>query len=244
MAWHDTDSFWLDFHEVMFHQRRWDQAEEEVGGVVALTGLTAPKRVLDMCCGPGRHSLAMARRGFSVKGVDRTRAYIEEAQSKTGDCDAVFEVGDAREFCEPQTYDGATCLYTSFGYFETQEEDVALLRNVCDSLKPGGSFVLDMHGKEITARAFKERSWEILEDGSKLLEARSVGPDWAWIENVWTVIKDDVQKEMAFRVRLYSGVELRKALSAAGFSTVELYGDWDGAAYDARARRLIGVARK
>lgn len=244
--WHDTDPFWMDFYEVMFHQRRWDQADEEADGLIALTGLEKGGRILDMCCGPGRHALAMAKRGYAVTGVDRTVAYVEEARrrARDADLDASFEVGDAREYRELDQFDGATCLYTSFGYFETPEEDMSLLRNLCLSLKSGGCLVIDMHGKEISARAYKDRTWDTMEDGSLLLESRTVGPAWAWIENTWTVVKDGQQKQATFRVRMYSGTELKTALEAAGFKSTELYGDWSGAPYDEQARRLIAVARK
>ena len=101
-----------------------------------------------------------------------------------------------------------------------------------------------MNGKEVAAKAFQKRSWEELEDGSTLLEERTVGPGWEWVENRWVVIKDGVKKETTFRVRVYSGGELRTILLSAGFESVELYGDWTGTPYDDQARRLIAVARK
>jgi SAM-dependent methyltransferase len=245
-SWHDTDPFWVDFHDVMFHRRRWELAEEEAEAVIRLASIDSGTQILDMCCGPGRHSLAFAQRGYNVVGVDRTSAYIDQARERATQAglDVTFEVGDARSYQAPDRFGAAVCLYTSFGYFEEQEEDLALLRNICSSLKAGGVFAIDMNGKEVAARAYKGRSWEEMENGTKLLEERTVGPDWAWIENKWTVVEDGVERETRFRVRMYSGMELRRALEEAGFREVDLYGDWTGTPYDDQARRLIAIARK
>ena len=246
MSWHDTDHFWEAFGSVMFHQRRWDMASEEADGVIRLTEIAPPAEVLDICCGPGRHALVLAERGFRVTGVDRTKSYIERARKKAeaAGVNVDFQIADARSYKDSNRFDTAISLYTSFGYFENPDEDLLLLKNVHASLKEGGTFLIDMNGKEVAAKAFQKRSWEELDDGSTLLEERTVGAGWEWIENRWVVIKDGVQKETTFRVRMYSGIELRGAMLSAGFQSVDLYGDFSGTPYDDRARRLIAVGRK
>jgi len=200
MAWHDTDDFWVDFYDVMFHDRRWAAAVDEVDAVLNLTGVDPQAEVLDLFCGPGRRALELARRGFRVTGVDQTESYIEEARSLSVDdgLSSTFTVADSRTYVDADRFDLALCLYTSSGYFEDEADDVRLLRSVLSSLSGSGMFVVDVHGKEIAARAFKDRTWEELSDGAKLLEERSVGPDWAWIENKWTVIKDGGRKKPRF----------------------------------------------
>jgi SAM-dependent methyltransferase len=167
----------------MFTRRRWELADEEVDGVIRLTGAEAGADVLDLCCGPGRHALALGERGFRVTGVDRTASYIAAANERAAkaDADLTFLVDDAREYRSPGKFDVAVCLYTSFGYFETIEEDTLLLRNVCESLKAGGAFVLDINGKEVVQRVFKETWSEDSEDGFRMTEVRTVGPEWDWI---------------------------------------------------------------
>ena len=160
------------------------------------------------------------------------------------DANLEFLVGDARVYQNPGRFDAAICLYTSFGYFETEDEDLQLLKNVCVSLKDSGTFVLDMNGKEVLQRTFTDRSSEDLEDGSTFSEERTIGPEWDWMENRWVVTRGGVERETTWRVRLYSGEELRSILLLAGFESVELYGDWTGTPYDDQARRLIAVARK
>ena len=76
--WREEDSFWEIAGPVLFTEQRWEYAPREVGAMVSLLGLSPGARVLDMCCGVGRHSLEFARRGFRVTGVDRTGTYLDE----------------------------------------------------------------------------------------------------------------------------------------------------------------------
>jgi hypothetical protein len=99
-----------------------------------------------------------------------------------------------------------------------------------------------MYGKENLARDFKERDWSMLDD-VLLLEERKVSRDWTWIEARWIVIRGSERREFIVEHRLYSGQELRTLLLEAGFSSVDLYGSFDGTAYDHAARRLVAVAR-
>lgn len=230
----------------MFTRRRWELADEEVDEIVRLTGVSAGAQVLDLCCGPGRHALAFGAKGFRVTGVDRTECYIAAANEKAAelDFDLTFLVGDARKYRRPDYYDLAVCLYTSFGYFETVEEDNLLLGNMCECLKAGCAFVLDINGKEVAQRVFRENWFEDFEEGFTVSEVRKVGPDWDWIENKWTVNRDGLEKSASFRVRMYSGDDLSESLLSVGFDSVELFGDWSGMPYNDQARRLIAVARK
>jgi len=73
------ETFWKEFAPFMFDETRWMLAESEVDSIIAHTHLSPPAKVLDLCCGTGRHSLAFARRGFTVTGVDITRSYLDAA---------------------------------------------------------------------------------------------------------------------------------------------------------------------
>ena len=152
--WHEQDEFWETVAPILFAQRRWSDAPAEVEEVVSLLGIGPGAHILDLCCGVGRHSLELARRGFRVTGVDRTRLYLDRA-SKQAEAEGLkieFVQDDMRTFCRPDAFDVVINLFTSFSYFEDPEEDRQVLVNVYRSLKPGGVFVLEMLGKEILAR--------------------------------------------------------------------------------------------
>jgi 2-polyprenyl-3-methyl-5-hydroxy-6-metoxy-1,4-benzoquinol methylase len=79
--WFDNDSFWRELYPVRFPEQRIAGADEQVAKALELTR-PAGKSVLDLCCGPGRCSIALAKRGFRVTGVDRTAYLLNKARAK------------------------------------------------------------------------------------------------------------------------------------------------------------------
>ncbi len=242
-AWYEDDAFWTTFYPAMFHQRRWEVAPAEIDAVLTLLGIEPGAEVLDVCCGPGRHTLELARRGFWVVGVDRTAPYLEMArnQAEADGLEVAFVEADVRTFRREEAFDAAISLYTSFGYFEDPADDQRVLENLFGSLRPGGKLLMDMSGKEVLARVFRERGWSELEDGTLFLEERTLQGGWERIENRWVLIKGEERYERRFSLRIHSGVELKALMLAAGFASVELYGTLEGGPYDQTARRLVAV---
>jgi SAM-dependent methyltransferase len=243
--WYEQNAFWDTVAPVLFTERRWEDAPAEVEQVVSLLKIEPGAHVLDLCCGVGRHSLELARRGFQVTGVDRTRLYLDRAskQAEAERLDIEFVQSDMRTFCRPDAFDAVVNLFTSFGYFEDPEDDRQVAMNVYRSLKPGGAFLIDMMGKEVLARIFRERDW-YEENGAIILQERRVTKNWSWMENRWLIFKDNQRAELNLSHRIYSAVELASLLTECGFTHVDAYGNLDGSAYDHLARRLVVVARK
>ena len=243
-VWHEQDDFWETVP--LFSPERMELAPSEVDQIVAMLGLEPGAEVLDLCCGVGRHSLEFARRGYAVTGVDRTAAYLRTARRAAEAEGLAVEwiEADAREFARPAVFDLTINLFTSFGYFEDPDEDRQVAENIYRSLKPGGTLVMDLMGKERLARIFSPRKWEELPDGSLFLQERKIRDDWTWIENRWILVRDGQQREFNLGHRLYDGAGLKTLLLDSGFESVALYGDLDGVPYDDKARRLVAVARK
>ena len=244
-AWHEDDRFWERTAPFQFSERRWAAAPEEVEKALALLELEAGAAVLDLCCGPGRHSLELARRGFKVTGVDRTARFLEEARrrAEAEGLEIEFVQEDMRTFRRPGAFDAAINLWTSFGYFDDPEEDRQVLENIYASLKPDGKLLLDVMGKEVLARIFRPRDWQE-HDGVLFLEERRLIEGWSRIETRWIIIRDGEREEFTLSLRLYSGAELRALLQEVGFRRTWLFGDLDGEPYDQDARRLVALAEK
>ncbi|MGE3107996.1 MAG: class I SAM-dependent methyltransferase [Phycisphaerales bacterium] len=242
-SWHETDAFWSEFGPQMFHAKRWERTPGEVDGVLAMLGLGAGARVLDMPCGPGRHSLELARRGFRVTGVDRTRAYLEEARRRADaerlEIEWVHE--DMRTFERPGTYNAVLNLYTSFGYFRDSSENLRALQAMHRALRPGGRLLMEVMGKEVLARTFKERIWEPQPDGSIYLAETRVLDNWSWVESRWMVVRGGEIRETLVSHYVYSAVELIGWLERAGFSGCRALGSLAGVPYDHAAERLVVV---
>ena len=149
-----------------------------------------------------------------------------------------------RQFERPVAFDLACSLFTSFGYFADESDNLRVLGNVYRSLAPGGVFVIDVLGKERLARRWLNAICSNLEDGSLLLQRPEVCADWTRIRNEWLLVKEGRARSFTFEHTIYSGRELKNILVEAGFRQVALYGDLQGGAYGIDADRLIAVAYK
>ena len=244
--WFDDDIFWRSHMLFLFRDSVLEAAPEQVDRILEKTGLTGCEEVLDLCCGPGRHSLELASRGYRVTGVDRTAHYLDHLSRTATEMGLSIELvqSDMREFVRESSFDLVLSLYTSFGYFRDIEDDLRVARNVYASLREGGCFLLELMGKEILARIYQEKGW-IEEDGIYRLEERTVTEDWSWMVNRWILIAPGEEpREFIVEHRLYSAAELTGLLRKAGFADLEVFGSLDWGSYDQNASRLVVLARK
>jgi SAM-dependent methyltransferase len=240
MQWFDDPVFWDEMAFMMFHDERWANTPAEVDGIVARLGLDAGARVLDLCCGPGRHSMELAKRGFRVTGVDKHEPYLAQARAKGADVEWVH--ADMREFRRDDAFDAAINYYTSFGYFEDPADDRRVAANLRASLRDGGKLLIETMSKEVLARKYQPRRWFRYDDGTIVLDEPTILDGWSRVRNTWTRIRDGRQESFTFYQRLYAGSELAALLRDAGFARVDLFGGIDGRPYDQDAARLVAVA--
>jgi SAM-dependent methyltransferase len=228
MEWFEDEAFWRELYPYMFPAERFAAAAEQVAQVLALSGCSGGK-VLDLCCGPGRHAVEFAKHGLEVTGVDGSRVLLVQE--------------DMRRFRHPAKFDLACSIFTSFGYFADETDDLRVLQNVRDSLRNGGAFVIDVISKERLARNWKDSLMTEYADGALLFQRPRVREDWNRLENEWILVKDGRSRSFRFEHTIYSGRELKDRLLGCGFQRVQLYGDLTGACYGLDAQRLVIVAR-
>jgi SAM-dependent methyltransferase len=243
--WFDDDAFWEQLAPHMFRPAMMEKAPVEVEDIIKLLSLAPSASILDLPCGPGRHTIEFAKRGFRVTAVDRTRAFLERARSAAREAgvSVEFHHDDMRRFSRPGSFDVALCLFTSIGYFQTRAEEVAALSNYQRNLRPGGALVLELMGKEVLARIHLQRTWSE-QNGSILLNEHELLDAWTRVRNRWTVINGAERRTFEFTHWLYSAAELRLLLNEAGFARTEFYADLKQSPYDHTANRLVGVAHK
>jgi SAM-dependent methyltransferase len=243
--WFDDESFWRDLYPFIFPDQRIASADEQMTKVLALTK-PAGKSVLDLCCGPGRCSIALAKRGFSVTGVDRTKYLLDKARAKAKAARVKIEWirKDMRDFVRPNAFALALSMFTSFGYFDDKREDEIVLKNMITSLQPGGASLIDVQGKERLAKILAPTISTLLPGGAMLVERHEIFDDWTRVRNEWLLIRNGKVKCFKFHHTVYSGLELRERMERAGFVGVTLFGNLDGDAYGSNAERLIAVGRK
>jgi SAM-dependent methyltransferase len=244
--WADSDEFWEGLSYFMFPPERMARATAEVDMIELLLTLTPGSRILDLCCGPGRHAIELARRGHDVVGVDRTARYLEMAGAQAHTAGLAVELvqADARDFrCVPPA-DAVLNLWTSFGYFDDQEDNQRVLCQAHASLRPGGVLLVQTRSSEtFSTHVDSERTWQE-RDGVLYLEERLIVDDWRRTQGRWIIVDGDGRREYPYVSWLYSGAALADMMKKAGFCSVSLYGDLSGAPYDRKARNLVAVAVK
>jgi SAM-dependent methyltransferase len=242
--WHEDAGFWSDFASLaMFDETSWRRAACDVDLIEPM--LAGGARVLDLCCGKGRHALEFARRGFQVTAVDRTAPYLAEGRRRASaeGLPVEFVRGDMRDYCRPEAFDAVVNLSTSFGFFDDPGDDTRVARNMHRSLRPGGLSVIDLVGKEVLARDMVKRDWHE-RAGALLLVRRAVRDGWQRVDEQWTVVRGTERRQFTMSYRPYAATELSALLQRAGFGDVSIAGDLSGAPYDTSARRLVALARK
>lgn len=220
-------------------------APREASFVWRALGLRRGQRVLDLCCGTGRHSAALARKGALVLGVDSTPEYLAAAKRLAGPR-LSFRLGDMRNLPFHAEFDAAINLWTSFGYFADPRDDLRTLRKVRNALRPGGLFLIDLMNAAWLRRHFQPKKWQRRGDGSYLLEdSRLVEGRDPRVESEWTILrKGRAPARAMLMVRQYDWRRLSTILKQAGLRPVRRWGSLDGLTLTKDSNRLVVLSRR
>lgn len=244
-SWFSDEWFWKTYGPIMFDNDRMENSSYEADKIIEICGLKENYSVFDCCCGMGRHSISLAEKGCRVTGLDLSETYLgmaeKEAEIRNVTVDFIHK--DARNIDFENQFDCVINMFTSFGYFEDPDDDLILLKKLHKSLKPGGTLFMEMTGKEVLARDFEERVW-FEREGIKILLEYSVDLNWTELCNRWLFFQNDKMTEYSFSHRIFSAAEMAEMLWKAGFSEIDIYGNFEQGEYDHKAVNLILVAHK
>lgn len=221
-----------------------ERTAHEVAGLLQMVPLDPGARILDLACGWGRHSVALAQEGFRVTGLDQSATLLDRARRRAEKSGVEVEWvrGDMRELPWTEYFDAALSMYSSLGYFLSDEEDLRVLRAAREALRPGGLFILEtMHRDHIVAD-YAGRDWWRTDDGTTVWVEREFdaveGVSREWTR--WSRGTRSGEKYHELRVR--TATEWDALLRAAGLQPVEWYGDWELAPFLHTSEDLILVA--
>ncbi|HWO19579.1 MAG TPA: methyltransferase domain-containing protein [Kofleriaceae bacterium] len=221
------------------------QAEAEF--VADAMQLTPGAQVLDVGCGYGRHAMELAARGFHVVGLDLSTALLlrggEEAQRRGLQIN--FVRGDMRELDFDSQFDGAYCLFSTFGYFDDETNKRTIL-NMARALKPGGRVLLEILNRDYVIADLPTRVWWE-GDGCVVLEEVELNYFSSRIQVNRSVVFDDGrQVEQEISIRAYSLHEVGKIMHAAGFRVLEVSGGYQtrGRFFGNQSRHIIVLAER
>jgi SAM-dependent methyltransferase len=199
-------------------------------------------RVIDVPCGNGRLTVALARRGHVMTGVDFTPVFLAEARASAGDLPITFIERDMRQLDGLVGFDAAFNYWGSFGYFD-DAGDEAVAAGVCRALAPGGRFAIDVNLIETLMPIFQAKGWFQVGDIT-VLEDRAFDFATSRIESDWTFIRAAAEQRRHTSTRLYSAHELAELLRRAGFTSVRFLDGAGEAPLTVASRRALVVATK
>ncbi|MFC1676741.1 methyltransferase domain-containing protein [Planctomycetota bacterium] len=202
----------------------------EVDLLIRIACLEPNDKILDLCCGQGRHCLELARRGFrNLTGIDRSRYLIRLARkrAKQANLNIAFHEGDARKFRLSEGSCHCVALMgNSFGYFDREDDDFAVLEAVKRVLTSSGTLVMDLVDGDWMQNNFEPRSWEWIDKDHFVCRERSLSSDEEKIISREVVVHSErgVIADQFYAERLYSYERIAEFLERGDFVRIELHG--------------------
>lgn len=245
--WYES-FFGRDYLDVYGDSFTPERAEREAAFAVRALNLTPGQRVLDLCCGQGRHALPLARQGCRVTALDLSAVYLALAKQAAREAGVKLEPvrADMRQIPFTARFDAVINMFSSFGYLETEQEDARVLDAIARALKPGGRALLDLLNRDWVVANYETEDSHTGADGTLYLEHRYLDLETSRNHVTFTVVAPDGSRRdvIGHHIRLYTLREVRGMLDAAGLSYEGVYGGYDGEPYSIGTRRMIVVARR
>ena len=226
LAAHVRPDWWRHVFNALYLKTDGDVVDDaatqrEVDALLGFLPLGRRDRILDLCCGQGRHSLELARRGFaSVEGLDQSKYLLKVAReaARREQLPVTFHEGDARDLGGLENgFDAVLILGNSFGYFVSQEDDLGVMLAVRSAIRAGGTVFLDICDGAILKERFEPRSWEWIEDGLFVCRERQLTDGRIVSREVITDTSKGVICDQFYAERLYTKDQLADLLARAGF---------------------------
>ncbi|HJQ10689.1 MAG TPA: class I SAM-dependent methyltransferase [Gemmatimonadaceae bacterium] len=231
---------WFGEDYLHIYQHR-DETEAESVIELISTNLVGRQidAVLDLACGAGRHSKVLEERWWTV-GLDLSMSLLKIARRETRD--APYVRADMRELpFAADTFDLVVNLFTSFGYFDDDREHVRVLGCLGDSMKVGGTLVIDFLNAAHVRQSLVSYD-ERVENGITIEQHRRISPDNRFVEK--KIRLREREREYIERVRLLSPKDLERMLITAGFQLTKVFGDYAGTTWSESSPRTILFATR
>lgn len=233
------DERYLDVFAASFSD---EHTQAEARAVVDFLKLPADAHILDLACGQGRHAIALAQMGFRVTGLDYAPVLLDRARAAATQAgvDVTWVEGDMRALPWLAEFDAVINLTTAFGYFKTDEENEAVLRQVARVLRPGGQFLIETLHRDYIVREYQQHDWYETDDGLLVWTLRLFDA----IKGRTTVVEryrtpEGEEGERYHTIRVYTATEMHAMLRRAGLDPVDTWGEWDGDVFNFDSTRLI-----
>lgn len=244
------DAFRFDYLRVYPH-RNDEEAYRQVDFLMRNVDCPPPKAVFDLGCGDGRHAVELARRGYQVTGLDLSEELLTKARSRNEEesLGITFIQGDMREIPYENAFDLLVNFFTSFGYFDKDEENARVLTAIACALRPGGRFLMDYLNRDHVVHTLVPHDRKTIEN-AEVEQTRWItgDPDKAGdhvrINKRVAITDEQGTRTYDESVRMYTLDELSAMLSAAGLHVDQVFGDFDGQPISQETPRAILIGTK
>jgi len=204
--------------------------------------------ILDLCCGTGRHSIILHKRGWKAIGLDLSKNLLTIAKQRMKEERAEFPLvrADMRHFpFRKHVFDAVICMFTSLGYLPSESEDIKSFKEIRRTLRKDGEFLLDVMNKDHLVRVFQEREWAEYEP-FYMLEKRSLDLSASRLISQWTIIRKDTKEVISLQhnLRLYSLQAVKQMLNEARLKVTKVNGGYDKKEFSSDSSRMIVTARR
>jgi len=226
---------------LVYHHRDEREAEKDVAAILTVLDPEPGARILDLCCGSGRHDRPLADRGYRIFGLDFSPALLSSAceckQRRPGRYPLYVRADAHDSVFREGAFDIVLNLFTSFGYF-SDEENRAFIREIGRILRPGGRYYIDYLNPPRVLETLVPESRSV-KDGVTITERRKYDSRACRIEKAIILDRDGETKEFHESVRLYDCGELMAMMNEAGLSIDGVLGSIAGEVYTESSPRMI-----
>lgn len=216
-TWFDTN-----YYHLLYKNRDENEARQFIDALLRYLKPKPKAHFLDVACGKGRHSIYLHSLGYRATGVDLSNNSIETARQVEQD-DLAFFVRDIRQNLGVKDVDFALNMFTSFGYFDTDNEHIEALKNVQETLRPEGSFIIDYLNLDFVKKHLVEVETQI-HGGVEFKINRNINN--GFIEKNIQVVDGDEVHHFQEKVKAFSAQNLQEMVSKAGFLIDDTFGDY------------------
>jgi SAM-dependent methyltransferase len=234
-SWFNTS-----FYHDLYAKRNDEEAKAFMDSLSVFFKWDQHVKILDACCGSGRHALYLESKGFQVFGLDLSENNILQAKSLSENPHR-WQIADVRDFELPQKVDYTLNLFTSFGYFNSDDEHVEMLKNINRNLIDGGKLVLDFLNVDRVKASLKEEETVkgVLAEYhlTRSIQSNRIVKQIAFSDG-------DVHHFFEERVMAYSSEQITQLLALSGFEVLTIWGDYQGVPMLPSSPRCIFIAQK
>ena len=229
-SWFDTP-----FYHILYKDRGHREAQLFMDNLTAYLNIPENGSILDLACGRGRHSIYLNSLGYDVTGIDLSEKSIAHAKQFENDS-LHFAVHD---MCKPykRTFDAVFNLFTSFGYFENEDDNLNTITSIIGDLSDTGFAVIDfMNVHQVIPNLIKEDVKTV--QGIDFHQNRYVDNDYIVKEVSFTA--DDTNFKFQERVKALTLADFEELFEQAGAHLLDVFGDYKLGRFDAKtSKRLI-----